>query len=275
MHKKLEIESDVDEKSFLRELIGCYVMGYDVIEITSRKRISPEIKKVVHEFTRRVIGPEIIEEGSESMIIQDVADHADLAMKKIVRRMHLMARNMISEALDAVRTGEIELANDVIERDDEIDRLHWFVEKQHAMIGRNPAFALRMKTDLLEANSMLAISKALERIADHASRIAHAVEMLQSSRLSDDILKRLDALSKKAISVLDKSMEALFSKNPGEANKCIEDASALRDETNDFLELAMKQKGKTAVALAFIAESLERTGGYSADIAEVAINIAE
>lgn len=273
--KMMEISDSDDPKAMLRELIGCYVSGYDIIEIRSKKRINPQLKRVIHDFTRRVIGPEIIEEGSESVIIQDVADHADLAMKKIVRRMHLMARNMISEALQSVKELDVDLAKDVIERDDEVDRLHWFVEKQHSMTGRNPSFAAKMKTDLMESNAMLAASKALERIADHATRIAHAVSMLRSSKISGLAIERLDDLGKDAVSILDKSMEAFFRKDSLMANRCIEEAARLRDKTNSFLEEAMRQKGKTAVGLAFIAESIERTGGYSSDIAEIAINLAE
>jgi len=273
--KRMEIGDSDDPKAVLRELIGYYVSGYDVIEIRSKKRISPQLKRTIHDFTRRVIGPEIIEEGSESIIIQDVADHADLAMRKIVRRMHLMARNMISEALQSVKDLDIDLAKDIIDRDDEVDRLHWFVEKQHSMISRNPSFAAKMKTDLLESNAMLAASKALERIADHATRIAHAVSMLRLSKISGSTIERLDELGKDAISILDGSIEAFFRRDSTAANRCIEETVHLRDKTNSFLEEAMKQKGETAVGLAFIAESIERTGGYSSDIAEIAINLAE
>jgi len=37
----------------------------------------------------------------------------------------------------------------------------------------------------------------------------------------------------------------------------------------------MEKRGKVAVGLAFMVESIERTGGYSSDIAEIAINLAE
>jgi phosphate uptake regulator len=269
------IDEMSDSKALLRELIGCYVTGYDIIEIRSKRRIPPQLKRAVHDFTRRVIGPEIIEEGSELIVIQDVADHADLAMRKIVRRMHLMARNMIIEALESVIELDKDLAKDVIERDDEVDRLHWFVEKQHSMTGRNPSFAAKMKTDLLESNAMLAASKALERIADHATRIAHAVDVLKSSKISESIIEQLKKLSKEAVSILDKSMDSFFRKDSTMANQCIEETADLRQKTNLFLEEVMKQKGKTAVGLAFIAESIERTGGYSSDIAEIAINLAE
>jgi phosphate uptake regulator len=275
LKKQMDVTDKNDSKALLRELIGCYVTGYDIIEIRSKHRISSEIRKTIQDFTRRVIGPEIIEEGSDSIIIQDVADHADLAMKKIVRRMHLMSRVMLSEALQSIKELDAELAKAIIARDDEVDRLHWFVEKQHSMTCRNPSFAAKMKIDMLESNSMLMASKALERIADHATRIAHSVNMLGSSRISDETMNSLDKLGEKAMSLLDKSVDAFFRKDQVTANECIEETSELREDTSEFLGRIMKQKGKIAVGLAFIAESLERVGGYSADIAEMAINLAE
>lgn len=273
--KKMEIHDETDPKALLRELIGCYVTGYDMIELRSRKRMSPEVKRAIHDFTRRAIGPEIIEEGSELVVIQDVADHADLAMKKIIRRMHLMARNMLAEAFKSVKEMDISLAKDVIERDDEVDRLYWFAEKQHAMTSRNPLFASKLKTDLIESNAMISVSKALERIADHASRIAHATDVLRSSRAPAELLVRLEGLATDAISMLDCSVDSFFRKDSVMANGCIEDSNDLRKKVAGFLEDAMKQKGKTAVGLSFIAESIDRVGGYSSDIAEIAINLAQ
>ena len=195
-------------------------------------------------------------------------------MKKIVRRMHLMTRNILEESLRALKEMDDDLSKTNIARDDDIDRLYWFVEKQHAMIGRNPSFAQKIKTSWLESNVLLSTARALERIADHAARIAHSVALLKSSRISEGVMKKLEVLSANAISLLDGSIDALFKKDAALANDCIDSASQLRDKTNAFLEDIMKQKGKTAVGLAFIAESIDRTGGYSADIAENAINIS-
>jgi len=273
--KKMEVDDETEPKALLRELIGCYVTGYDVIEIRSRKRMQSDVRKVIHEFTRRAIGPEIIEEGSEFVVIQDVADHADLSMKKIVRRMHLMAKNMITEAFNSVKELDSSLADDVIERDDEVDRLYWFVEKQHSMTSRNPLFAAKLKTDLIESNAMISVAKALERVADHASRIAHATEMLQSSKAPEVLLGKLEGLANDATAMLDCSVDAFFRRDAVIANGCIEDSNELRKKIAIFLEDAMKQKGKVAVGLSFIAESVDRVGGYSSDIAEIAINLAQ
>ncbi len=273
--KIVEVNNATDTRALLRQLIGTYVTGYDVIEIRAKGRIPAELRKVIQDFARRVIGPEVVEESSSLVVLQDVADHADLDMRKVVRRMHLMAKNMLEESIKSVKELDKGMADEIIARDDEVDRLHWFVEKQHAMIRRNISFAAKMKSTWLESDSMLSTSKALERIADHATRIAHSVDLLGDSKIDSDTMKNLEQLSAEAVSILDCSIEALFKRDSSQANHCIERTSGLREKTNAFLDETMKKRGKTAVGLAFAAESIERTGGYSSDIAEIAINLAE
>ena len=273
--KVIDVESSTDSKALLRLLIGTYVTGYDVIEIRAKGRIPAELRRTIQDFSRRVIGPEVVEESSSTVVLQDVADHADLDMRKVVRRMHLMARNMLEESLKAAKELDKVMADEVIIRDDEVDRLHWFVEKQHAMTRRNVTFAAKMKLTWLESDSMLSTAKALERIADHASRIAHSVKLLGDSKIDAETMSSLEQLSTEAISILDCSVEALFRRDSSQANDCIERTSGLREKSNEFLDEIMKKRGKVAVGLAFAAESIERTGGYSSDIAEIAINLSE
>lgn len=273
--KVIEVTQATDPKTLLRQLVGSYVTGYDIIEVRTKGRIPPELRRTIQDFVRRVIGPEVVEEASNLVVLQDVADHSDLDMKKIVRRMHLMSRNMLEESVKAVKDLDDEMASGIISRDDEVDRLHWFVEKQHAMIRRNIAFAAKMKTTWLESDSMLLASKALERIADHATRIARSVGLLGDSRVDSDTMRALEQLGEEAVSILDRSVEALFKRDSPLANSCIERTSALMEKADAFLDETMKKRGRVAVGLAFVIESIQRTGGYSSDIAEIAINLAE
>lgn len=273
--KTVEVTTATESKTLLRQLVGSYVTGYDVIEIRSKGRIPFELRRSVQDFARRVIGPEIVEESSNLIVLQDVADHADLDMRKVVRRMHLMAKNMLEESVRAVKDLDKGMADEVVSRDDEVDRLHWFVEKQHAMMRRNISFAAKMETTWLESDSMLLASKALERIADHATRIARSVGLLGDSRVDGDTMRALEQLGEEAVSILDRSVEALFKRDSPLANNCIERTSVLLLKADAFLDETMKKRGRVAVGLAFVIESIERTGGYSSDIAEIAINLAE
>ena len=273
--KEILVDNKTDPQALMRQLVGVYVTGHDVIHVRSNTRMPPEVRKAVQDFSRRVIGPEIIEESSNHVVVHDVADHADLAMRKVVRRMHLMVKNMFEEAVRAVENMDTSLAEEVIARDDEVDRLHWFVEKQHATIRRNASFATKMKMTWLEADVLLSTAKSLERIADHAVRVAHSVRLLETSKLDRSIVSDLERLSMGAISVLDDSVEALFRSDSVKANECLDRSGSLQDEINKFVEGAMSKRGKVAVGLAFAAESVSRACGYSSDIAETVINLAE
>lgn len=268
------VDDDEECRHFLRRLIGLYISGYDEIVIRSRTRIPSDIRKTVRDFSRRVIGPEIVEESGNQISIQDVADHSHLDMRKILRRMHLMSKSMHVDAMDAMVSGNKELAGDVVARDDEVDRLYWFVSKQHSMIVRDSAVARKMGLGVAEASFYLSASKALERIADHAARIAHSANTLSAEKLPERLVKELQSYSAVVVSVLDRSVEALLKSDIAEANVVADESERLRESGEALIQQIMDYKGKFAVPLARMVESLERSGLYSADIAEIAINLS-
>ncbi len=86
-----------------------------------------------------------------------------------IPRMASIAESMVKDSLDAFVRGDCDLAQQVIERDDEVDQLNgqifrelltYMAEDPHT-IGR--------------ATRILFISKYLERIADHATNIGEMV----------------------------------------------------------------------------------------------------
>ncbi len=267
------VEDEEVGDHFLRRLIGLYISGHDEIVIRSKTRISPDIRKVVRDFTRRVIGPEIVEETGNSISIQDVADHSHLDMRKILRRMHLMSRSMHADAMEALTESNKELASDVVARDDEVDRLYWFMSKQLSMIVSDPSIARKMDVGISEASFFLSASKALERIADHAERIAHHARSVSVERVPENVMDEIRNYGKTVLSVLDKSVESLLKPDIKAANEVVDESEQLRVTGEELTSRIMGQKGRSVVPMALIMESLVRTALYSADIAEIAINL--
>lgn len=274
---RIEVLVDEDENDlhFLRRLIGLYISGHDEIIVRGRTRIPPEIRKIVSDFTRKVIGSEIVEESLTSVTIQDVADHTHLDMRKVLRRMHLMSRSMHADSMEALKNSDKDLAENVLARDDEVDRLYWFVAKQQSMILRDPAVSRKMGIGISEASFYLSAAKALERIADHAARIAHSASALSSESLNDKLVKDIEGYSSTVLSVLDKSVESMLRLDMLTANQVADESEQLRKDGERLIEQIMKHKVKFAVPFARVVESLERTALYSVDIAEIAINLAE
>jgi phosphate uptake regulator len=267
------VEDEDTSDHFLRRLIGLYISGHDEIVIRSKTRIPPDIRKVVRDFTRRVIGPEIVEESGTAITVQDVADHSHLDMRKILRRMHLMSRSMHADAMEALTEDNRELASDVVARDDEVDRLYWFMSKQLSMIIRDTSMARKMDVGVAEASFFLSASKAIERIADHAERIAHNVQSIPVERVPERVIDEMKSYGTKVLSVFDKSIEALLKRDLNAANEVVDESERLRDSGEALTSRIMEQKGKSVVPLALVMESLRRTALYSADIAEIAINL--
>jgi phosphate uptake regulator len=273
---KIEVFVDDEENSthFLRRLIGLYISGHDEIVIRARTRIPSEIRKAIRDFTRKVIGSEIVEESGNSISIQDVADHSHLDMRKILKRMHLMSRSMHVDALEALVENNGDLAGDVWARDDEVDRLYWYMSKQQSMIVRDSAIARKMGLGISEASFYLSAAKALERIADHAARIAHSASDLSSEKLPDKLVKDMKAYGSRMVVILDKSVESLMKVDLQSANQVADESERLRESGEVLIQQIMEHKGKYAVPLSRVVESLERGALYSTDIAEIAINLS-
>ncbi|MBI3564555.1 MAG: phosphate signaling complex protein PhoU [Elusimicrobia bacterium] len=86
-----------------------------------------------------------------------------------IPRMVEVATGMLKDSLDAFARGDVELARDVIRRDDEEDRLksQTFNELVHLM--QRDASAIQRGMDVI------LIARNLERIADHATNVAEDV----------------------------------------------------------------------------------------------------
>ncbi len=93
-----------------------------------------------------------------------------------IPRMAAMAQSMVKDSLDAFMRDDTELAEEVIERDDEVDQLNYQIYRELlSYMAEDPHTIPR-------ATRMLFISKYLERIADHATNIAEMVVFMVKGR---------------------------------------------------------------------------------------------
>jgi|SRR5690242_905909 phosphate transport system protein len=91
-------------------------------------------------------------------------------------RMAAAAQSMLKDSLDAFVRDDAELAEEVIERDDEVDQLNYQMYRELlSYMAEDPKTITR-------ATRLLFISKYLERIADHATNIAEMVVFMVKGR---------------------------------------------------------------------------------------------
>src|SRR5208282_6003961 len=171
-------------------------------------------------------------------------------------------------------TAESVIARDVIERDWEVDRLHWFLEKQVTSALRDARILATVELTLPECSTYLLASRVLERIADHAVRIAESVTILGREKTPERLVAQLDGMAAAAATALADALDCLDSRNIEKANEVIDAAHTLTEERDSILHELTSKRGRLAVGLAYVLESLERSAFYASDLAEIAINRA-
>jgi phosphate uptake regulator len=271
--KVLEQKDDEHRDHLLRKLIGAYISGYGLIEVKFPTDLGPFVRRVSRDFSRMVIGPEVIEESRNSIVIQDLSDPAELSAEKCIRRMYMTDRAMLEDAVQALKSGDEALARDVSQRDQDVDRLYWMVAKQYNTAHRS----LRGTGDAAAfagiQNHRL-IAKLLERVGDHAERIAANVPVLSPKGLESRLAKELDAATASALEILDKAFNALVTENIDAANAAVDSRGPHQKLIDSLQHHVATRKGEELLALGEVVDSIDRAAGYATDIAEIAINHA-
>ena len=260
-------------KSLERDIVSAYLYGYDRIEFSS-KRMLAEQKQVIRMVCYKLIGPEIIEESSDCVVIQDILNPNELPIKRGVHRMYLIAGFMQKDAVRALKTGDSDLALDVSQRDDEVDRLYLLISKQFRSIlcgGKMPASP---ETSIEECHDFRMAASPLERIADHAQKIATVASRLQQP-IKGDVMENIESLSNAYLELVKQSVNSLFDANASLANQVIDGVESVYMRAEEMRASILKlESHEVMISLGTVMDSLSRIGDLGSDIAEIDINSA-
>jgi len=272
--KVIWVDADESKEHLTRKLIGAYLAGYNIIEVRSKERLDLELKHAVKEISRMIIGPEVIEETSNTVVMHDLSDPVELPQEKCVRRMHLIVSSMHKDAILALKETDLSLAEDVIDRDADVDRLYWMAVKQYNMILKDRKLSEKIGVDIFEGLNLMLVARGIERIGDHAEKIASNTVIAINAKVEISNQDEIGKLSASAISILDKAMEAFFLKNIDTANLIIDQGMELVQKGQDLNTNTRMPANVAAMVKTFVIDSINRTTMLAMDIAEIAINAA-
>lgn len=270
--KEFNVDEIQDYNFLFRILIGAYIMGYSRFIIKSSKKFEPFIRDCVNNFTKVAIGPEIIEESNQVIIIKDLLNPKEMPFEKTIRRMYILADSMHEDAIEALRTKNKKRAEEVIKRDDEIDRLHWLIGRQSHIILKDIFLCQKMGVTLQDAIKFQFFSKFLERIGDHAVKIAKNVSEIIEQDIDEALVDEISDASKLSLELLASSLDAWLQKDIQLANDNIESVKSLITMCEVIPSKTKNFSMESSIAISYIVESIRRTGEYAADISEIIIN---
>jgi phosphate uptake regulator len=267
------LTDDYDSYNFLfRVLIGTYIMGFSKITLKSSKKFKPFIRNCVINFTQIAIGPEIIEESNTYIVIKDLLSPKEMPFDKTIKRMFILAETMHEDAMRALKTKDTNLAEEIMKRDNDIDRLHWLIGRQSNIVLRDIILSQKMGISLEDANHYQLMSRFLERIADHAVKIAKNIQIILDDHIEDKLIQEITQASQKSIDLLGRSLEARMKRDIRIANDNIEAVRTLVEFCENIRFGNNNKSVETYIAISYIIESIRRTGEYAGDISEIVIN---
>jgi len=270
--KRFDVTNIRDPTYLFRLLIGSYISGFTTIEVVSKSRLSASVRMVVRDFTQMTIGPEVVEETDSSIVLKDLLNPTEMPFEKTIKRMYVIVKNMYLDAVNVLETRNLELAQDVISRDNDVDRLHWLIARQTNVILKNANISRKMAIAPGRVINSYIISRIIERIGDHAVRWADNSKKIIGTKLDDQVLDGIRAASTLSLSIFDRSIVSFFQGEMMESHKNIERVHELEALCEEINGLAKKYDPDVAIPLRYIAESIRRSGEYAADISETVIN---
>ncbi|MDW7641977.1 MAG: phosphate uptake regulator PhoU [Nitrosarchaeum sp.] len=259
--------------SIKRKIIAIYLAGYKIIQIkTKGMKISLEHSKSVRELVRSsMIGTEIVESSSDAITIQILTRLPELSFETALKRMYLMATNMIKESIESLEERDILHANGVINMDDEVDRFGLYMRRNLVLAIENQnileEMGLQRPADCLEYRTI--VSK-IERIADHAGLIAKRIKFIED-KIEPKIIIKIKKLAEKSLQVFEEAITAIQNHDFQKGENVADKVSKVIEEEKEIMS-NIKENEKNSTIIRFVLEDLRRIAEYAGDIAEVAID---
>jgi phosphate uptake regulator len=271
-----EVGPDDDNTSIVRRLISLYFLGFKTINIKPKTgRFKPAQRTAVKDAVKKMLmGTEIISDSTEGITIQVLVNLLELSVNGAFKRMIHLAKSMLRDALLAVKESNFELAQEVINADDEVDRFGFYIIRQLKIAIQNEHMLKEMGfKNLRDCLGFRLVVKNIERTGDHAVFIAQ--DLLEFKKpIKKEIFTKIQEMSDYALSFLDDSCLALFKEDFLQAEKIIKKAAEITYYEKRVLDSTKSIKDDEEIyRVRRMIENIRRIAEYASDITEIVLNM--
>jgi phosphate uptake regulator len=260
----------------MRKAISAYLIGYNILHIKSQNKhpLSSKTRNHLKDFARNyLVGTEIVIDTPNELTLQVLLNYPELTVQSALSRMAIIAASMHREAMNALRKLDYSMAKSVIETDREVNRFGLYIVRLLKMAVLNSRMVREIGLDNPRTCiGYRLIAKAVERSADHATKIAEKVILLKTP-VSEELLEKIEELSNLAISMFESSVEALFKRDYNLAESIIEKITQVYKLEREVILLSKGANIEEVANLRLAIESVRRTAEYASDISEVVLNM--
>jgi phosphate uptake regulator len=262
--------STADDGAVRQRVLSLYAVGCESLTLTDETGHDPDRRQTVERVVDELSGFELLEATDTRIRLTTLIDAENVDIRKIALRLRLVALAMHRDAVTAVTEGDEALAERVIERDAEADKLFVMVTRyfRRALSDLQETEKLGQSRDALF--EYYYTCRQLERIADHAEKIASFVTDPDAPRpeaCAEDILE----LGTRARNAIDAAADTVLAgADLDDAHAAVADSEALVEEI-ERLDRALYDLDapEEAYVAGMVLDSLRRTAEYGANVARI------
>ena len=177
-----------------REIIGRYLLGFDIIRIEAKERIDFDVRNVVKATVGSLIGLEIVEENYSRIVLQCLLEPSGFPPEKILRRNYAIVAGMTRDVVNSFVGADLQRAKSVIARDDESNRLYFLLVRILRTIIQNPHLSEKLGITPIECLDYRLAASLIEAIGDASVNIAAKTIELNGVKPSEELQKLLFGL---------------------------------------------------------------------------------
>ncbi|RUM46918.1 MAG: hypothetical protein DSY37_04075 [Hyperthermus sp.] len=260
---KATISSSWDSlETILRRIISYYIAGADVL-VVNVERGRLDSKRLAEIVSRRLMGVEVVEESSTTVVFHVIASPFSMQVIDTLKKLARTVGFMIDDLRASIARRDKEMLREIVERDDIVDKLFIYMWRQITLMlqGRYAPQHIGLES-YADSSLIMMAAKNIERIGDHASRIAKAHLKGGGLRERSPLLEVMNDMK----ALYEQTVDAFLSPSPEEAERLIAECSGVRQR------LAEVAYGEAAGPDRIIVESLSRMIDYCVDILELTLN---
>ncbi len=254
-----------------REIIARYIVGFDVIEVESDK-IRAEQRRMVRDIAQGLIGLEIFDESQKTITLHALVNVRDFPPERTLRRVFDISLAMVRDAVSAFCSHDVELAHDVVDRDDDVDRLTLLVARQYSLLLRDLVLEEDYGLSRLQFANYNEVVEQLERVADHAVKISAATIAL-GTPVRKAAASEVRTHAESSIDIVQRAVQSFIDQSADHANKVLSD----RASSEVLFSLTRRAIGdkhpEEAPSISIVLDSLLRIREYGFNVAEHALDV--
>jgi phosphate uptake regulator len=274
---KINADECKDRELLTRMITGNYILGRDTIIVSSTAELTAEQLNEIRSATRRLSGLGIVEQTPQEAVIQCFLDPSKYPITGLLARLHKVAVSMLETSMQALMDRRFSLALEVLELENEADRLYWLILRQiFRAISKIPLSRHVGIESATHAVGYRAVSKYLEEIADCSEAIANQILSMADER-HDQYSSVIDEVCKfgaETLGVSKGAMDSFSMLDVSLANRIVDRSKRVKEMEKALTELVVTsvQDRKVALALRGVVWNLAQISRSAQMVSEVAIN---